>query len=260
MLFILFFSFFLDLKVYKNMVTKIQETVIDIYWTFMLPSICLFSLITNAINIIVFYTIRSRNAIYKYMLANSLADEAYLLCVSFIFLVRCGQFCDYEDSYLAQVYAHYIYMYAANSIALFSIFLEISILVQRFYTLKNKTFFKNINKKLVFFSLFVLSFIYYVPQLSTFEIKQMNQTKNSSSGKIAYMRENVTRYKSFFIRNIFAFHTAIRLTLIIIMIVFLNKLSKFLFKKYEAINLSVQYGPRNSKIETTQSLTSENCK
>ena len=243
------------------MITNIQETIIDVYWTFMLPSICVFSLTTNAINILVFYKIKSRNVIYKYMFANSLVDEAYLLCVSFIFLVRCGQFCEIRHSYMAQFYAHYIYMYAANSIALFSIFLEISILVQRFYTLNNKTFFKNINKKLVFFSLFVLSFIYYVPQLSTFEIKKLNQTFNSSSGnKTAYMRENVTRYKSFFVRNILAFHTAIRLTLIIVMIVFLNKLSKFLFKKYEAINLSVKFGPSNSKIETTQSQTSENCK
>lgn len=229
-----------------------QQTALDIYWTFVLPSICSFSLVTNAINILVFYTIKSRNVIYKYMLVNCLADEVYLFCVFFIFIVRCGQFCEIKDSYFAQVYAHYIYMYTANSVALFSIFLEISILVQRFCTLKNKKFFKNINKKLMFLSLLILSFIYYVPQLSTFEIKQTNQTLNASFEKIVYVRENVTPSKSFMVRNIFAIHTAIRLALIIVMIILLNKLSRFLFKKYEAINFNVNNENRDSRIETTQ--------
>ncbi len=134
------------------------DTIKDVYWTFVLPCVCLFSLLTNTINILVFKSIKSRNVIYKYMLANSMFDQAYLLTVFFVFVIRCGQFCDYENSYFAQFYAVYIYMYAANSLALFCILLEISILVQRYMHLTSKDYFKRINKIVLSFacSYFVL--------------------------------------------------------------------------------------------------------
>ena len=213
----------------------ILETIIDIYWTFILPVICSFSMFTNAINIIVFNRIKSHDNIYKYMLFNSIADEVYLFGVFFIFLARCGQFCQIKDTYMAQVYAHYIYMYATNSVALFSMFLEIIIIVQRYFKLKNKKLFKNSKNNLFFILLLLFCFVYHIPQLSVFEIEQKNQTVNGSFVRLIYVRTFTAYNKSFFKRNILALQTMMRLFLSIIIIALLFKLSLFALKKYEAI-------------------------
>ena len=216
---------------------ELSNTIRDIYWTFVLPSICLFSLTTNTINIIVFYSIKSRNVIYKYMLFNSVFDQLYLVTVFFVFIIRCGQFCEIENSYFAMFYAHYIYIYAANSISLYCIFIEISILVQRYNFLTNKNFLEKINKKL-FFCLLVFCFVYHLPQLTTFEIKQVNSTANSSydpSLPKTYTKVNIIHERHFIIKNLVAIQAGLRLILIFIMIYFFNRLSFLLFKKYESI-------------------------
>jgi hypothetical protein len=133
-------------------------------------------------------------------------------------------------------------MYAANSLALFCIFLEISILVQRYMHLANKDYFKRINKMILFFCLFIFCFIYHVPQLSTFEIQKINATNQSFDSNLPklYKRHNKISNRSFLIRNLVAFQTGIRLALILIMIYFLRRLSYLLFKKYNVINQASQ--------------------
>ena len=215
-----------------------HELVIDSYWTFLIPLVCLFSLCTNMINIIVFHSIKSRNIIYKYMLINSLADQLYLMCVVFIFIARCGQFCDIKDTYLAKFYVHYIYMYGANSAALFSIFIEIAIMLQRCATLRNKTFLKNTNKKFALACVLIFCFLFNVPQLSTFEIRQTNRTLNSSFGQKVYSMEYIVNHKMFLIRNWMLIQTILRLMLIVTIVVLLNCLFCFLMKKYKDIKAS----------------------
>ena len=213
-----------------------KELMIDSYWTFVLPLVCLFSLCTNMISIIVFRSLKSRNNIYKYMLVNSIADQVYLMCVVFIFIARCGQFCDMKDTFLAKFYFHYIYTYGANSVALFSIFIEIGVMLQRFATLRNKTFLKNTNIKLVLACLLTFCFLFHVPQLSTFEIRHSNRTMNYSwFGKTVYERINVARLKSFPIRNYLMILSIFRFILILVIVILLNCLSSFLLKKYEEI-------------------------
>ena len=222
----------------------------------MLPLICLFSLATNTLNIIVFSKTsrKSSNIIYKYMLANSIFDQIYLFCVSFIFIVRCGQFCQIKDTFFAKVYVHYVYMYVANSVALFSLFLEIVIVLQRFSMLNNRDFLSSVNKTFSFTALFIFCFIYHIPQLSTFEIRQTNQTlANSTFGQRVYVRENVAKNKSLFIRHLIAFQTFIRLILIIVIIVLITRLTKFLFKQYEIIQSN---NLNNNQIELATPLAS----
>ena len=229
----------------------VSDTIRDVYWTFVLPAICLFSLITNTINIIVFYSIKSRNFTYKCMLYNSIADQLYLVIVFFVFIIRCGQFCEIKNSYFAMFYAHYIYMYVANSISLFCILIEISILIYRYNYLTNKIVSKKINKNVLFLCLLILCFVYHLPQLTTFEIKQVNLTRHSNSSRESvYFRENVTQFKSVLTRNLLAIQTGTRLILILIMIYFLQRLSCLLFKKYESI-IGINYP--SSKYTSSQS-------
>ena len=212
-----------------------RQLLVDSYWTFVIPLICLFSLSTNMINIIVFRSIKSRNIIYKYMLVNSLADQIYLIMVVFVFFARCGQFCDMKDTYLAKFYIQYIFNYGANSVAFFSIFIEIGVMLQRFSTLRNKTFLKNTNKKLVLACLLIFCFLFHVPQLSSYEIRETNSTINSWFGHKVYERVNVGRLKRFPISKFLIFQVIVRFSLILVVVVLLNFLCRYLFKKYEAI-------------------------
>ncbi len=210
------------------------ETTIDFLWTFVLPLICLFSFITNMINIRVFHLIKSHNSIYKYMLAKSVTDQVYLLCVSFIFIEKCGQFCDMKDTYLAKLYLRYVFYYGASSIALFSIILEMVIISVRYARLKGREFLKNANKKLVLSSLLLLCFLFHVPQFSMTEIRQTNRTVNSLIGKRVYVLEVIVKQQSYILRNFVLLQGLLRLALIFVVIILLSNLSRFLFKKYDS--------------------------
>ena len=204
----------------------LNDTLRDVYWTFVLPSICLVSLLANTINIWIFNSIKSSNIIYKYMLINGIFDQAYLITVFFVFTIRCGKLCDIKNSYMAQFYAVYIYGYTTSSLSLFGILLEISILVQRYMFLARKDYWKCINKTIMFCCLFVFCFVYHMAQLSTFEIIELNAWNKSHflNFRKMFTRHNRISGRSFLIRNLVAFQTFIRLLLILVMIFFLKLL------------------------------------
>ena len=151
----------------------------DIYWTFVLPSVSLYSLLTNVINAKVFYSISSKNVIYKYMLYNSLSNIGYLLTVIFVFAMKCGELCDVKDSYLAKFYHHYIFIYASNSLALFSIFIEIIILLQRIFFIKNDLSIQKWPINFIFAFLLVISLILNLPNVIAAEIKPIWSMKKN---------------------------------------------------------------------------------
>ena len=140
---------------------------------------------------------------------------------------------------------HYIFNYATNSLAFFTIFLEIAILEKRFSMLKknkNITFKRRFRKRIyVFIFLFIFSFVYHIPQLSVFKIEQINVNNNSLSN-VAYTRKIVSSEKSVLKRNLLGFQTMMRLILYLVIVFLLIRLSKLAFRKYEGIK-------RNTKEE-----------
>ena len=154
------------------------ETIKDIYWTFVLPFICSCSILTCLSNLIIFASLKSKNIIYKFMLYNSLSDIAYLFSVMFVFVMRCGQFCDeLKDSYAAKFYHHYIFTFVANSLGLFGILIEILISAQRIFFLTNKAFMDRRKISVTLIGCLVFSFVFCVPQLFAFEIKAEKPSK-----------------------------------------------------------------------------------
>lgn len=205
------------------------ETIKDVYWTFILPLICFYSIITSLINLIVFATLKSKNIIYKIMLYNSLSDIAYLLSVIFVFVIRCGQFCpELKDSYMAKIYHQYIFMYLANSLGLFGVLIEILISVQRIFILTNRTFMNASKTNVCLIVFLIFSFLFCMPQLFAFELKRMT---SANTTRIIYTRENITPNMSFLFRHLFGIQHAFRLILIVCLIFTLNYLTYYLFKK-----------------------------
>jgi len=192
------------------------------------------------------------------MLANSIVDQIYLLAVSFIFVARCGHLCDaMKHTYAAQLYMHYIFYFTTNSLAFFSIFLEIAIIEKRFSMLKknrNITFKSRLHKRLyVFVFLFIFSFVYHAPQLSVFKIVQINANNSTSlSHVVVYTRKIMSSEKSFLNRNLLAFQTMMRLILYLVIVLLLIRLSKLAFRKYEAIKRENINEEETNKKQLTQ--------
>jgi hypothetical protein len=211
------------------------ETIKDIYWTFVLPLICAFSILTCLINLIIFASLKSKNIIYKFMLYNSLSDIAYLFSVMFVFVMRCGQFCDeLKDSYAAKFYHHYIFTFVANSLGLFGILIEILISVQRIFFLTNKAFMDRTKINVTLIGFLTFSFVFCIPQLFAFEIKALQARKKSGQNEtsLIYIRENVTPNMSFLFRNLVGIQTAFRLILIVCLIFTLNYLTFYFFTRH----------------------------
>ena len=240
------------------------DTYLDIYWTFILPVICLFSIVTNLINIKVFYALKSKNIIYKYMLYNSLSNVAYLLTVVFVFVIKCGRFCeDLKDSYIAKVYHQYIFIFLSNSLGLFCLFTEIVISMQRII------FIKNVSRKwccsinFVLIGLLVFSFAFNLPHVFLAQIKPVYISHSNNTDtvkrKLVYVREPIQIFKkNASIKFLLGFQVGFRLLLSLILLSTLNYLTYFYFKKRASKKKLLQ----NAFLQKEQqkNLTKESCK
>lgn len=83
---------------------------------YVLPLVSLFGMITNLINIVVTFGLKTRDHAISYILVNSLLDFVLLSTQFFVFLIRCGTLCPYNYTYAAQFYEQYVYVYFANNL------------------------------------------------------------------------------------------------------------------------------------------------
>ena len=210
----------------------LTETVKDVYWTFILPFVCILSIGSNMINIVIFGALKTKNIVYKFMFLKCMCDVAYLFCVMFVFIMRCGQFCQLKDSYLAMFYYNYIYMYAANSLNMCAIFIEIFTAIQRIVFITNKTSPKHIYVNLILVSMLSLSFLYNLPRVFAFEIKPVYMNETKTMRRLVYTRENIIHTRNYGFRLFMS--AQVILIVIIGMSLFctLNFLTWHMFKKH----------------------------
>ena len=81
------------------------------FYTFIVPFICLFGIITNILNIIVFSNNKLKDESYKYLKMNAFSNMFYLSFIVIAFVKRCTNFCDYETTLFANVYYWAFYFY-----------------------------------------------------------------------------------------------------------------------------------------------------
>jgi hypothetical protein len=151
-----------------------EKKLIDWCYFYLLPTISIAGLVLELISVLVFFNILKQNRtvrnfktdpdggvgclsplkqkscsfksrmvngnnklrIYKYLLIYSLSDAVTLLLLSFVGLTRCGFYCDHLDRTIyAKAYELYIYLYAGNTFATFSLFIELIISVDRFVSI-----------------------------------------------------------------------------------------------------------------------------
>jgi len=134
-------------------------------WSFFVqPSICIFGLITNSLNIIVFLNKKMKDPSFKYMLFISISDLAYLSLLIFT------PFIQNLNRNQADLYKIYIHDYLTSCLSMFSLLCELELSIQRYFILTNVNL--NINANLLIFILIIISLLYYLPIL----INQVNNT------------------------------------------------------------------------------------
>ena len=140
-----------------------------------MPIICLFGMITNILNIIIFLNSQMKDSSFKYMLAISISDLFYLSILSYQFIGYCDE-CSFNRNYLLQIYTFVFDQYLSRCLAIFNILAEIFLSIQRYTVLINRQYLRQTTHKWLIISLFVISLLFYMPLLF---FKQIIEIKNS---------------------------------------------------------------------------------
>lgn len=119
----------------------LSSKLIDTINVYILPFISLYALICSSIMLIVFCSKKLKGDIYNYMLIESLASVIYSIMNSFIFIIRCGQFCSNGYDYISKFYELYLYIFVGKSIEMFILLIDLYLSIKKYNSF-------NINQKL----------------------------------------------------------------------------------------------------------------
>ena len=175
----------------------------QIIWTYCLPTICLFGIITNSISFYVFTKCRKvclKNRIYQYLQMDSLVELFYLLICLIFFVLKLQIFSSIHNNYYVIIYEKYFFVHLASSLACYMIFLRIFISLRRLMrilnsssTLGNSSFYK------ITISLFILSFIVHFPMVSHLTIVPLHNfnASNLNHTLLTSKRYRIIRHRYF---------------------------------------------------------------
>ncbi len=154
-----------------------------------LPCISVFGFITNLLNVAVLLNKKMKDISFRYLLATSISDLFYLTIASYIFIYECKDN-PLHNSYFTQFFDIYIAHYTSACLAIFIILTDIILSFIRYSILKNKDYLQPKHYFLVIGSIFIISFLFYMPPLFfkviTPVIYQNETLVSSSSDYIEY--------------------------------------------------------------------------
>ena len=120
--------------------TSQVDNIVSFLYTFVIPVICAFGISTNIVNIIVFSNKELSDITYKYLRANALSNAFYLINCFFIFMARCGIYCQFDKTYYTALYKYLFYDYLKGIAAIFSITIQVIVSILRLMIVTNKKF------------------------------------------------------------------------------------------------------------------------
>ena len=94
--------------------------VIGFMYTFIIPVICALGICTNIVNIIVFSDKEMSDVTYKYLKVNACMNIIYLSICFFLFMARCGSYCEIDSSLVSIIYLYVFYTYIKGNTNNFS--------------------------------------------------------------------------------------------------------------------------------------------
>ena len=158
-----------DLVIQSSLPASVKNMVSFLY-TFIIPVICMFGICTNIVNIIVFSSKELSDITYKYLKANAFANAFYLTNCLFIFMARCGIYCQFDTTYYSAFYMYLFYNYLKGIAAIFTITIQIIVSILRLMIVTNKKFCILPSFNIMIILLIIFSAIFYSPHLITQKI------------------------------------------------------------------------------------------
>jgi hypothetical protein len=179
-----------------NSTEKKEELPLDLMGAFVLPAMCLYGMLMNLINVIVFSDklYKSLNKMRIYLRALSTTMFTFQFLLLFSGLSHCGRFCSFSHSYLARWYDLVIFNYLSGTLYIMSCFIHFFTTLYAFCSFKKIkcSFFVNAEPRLVLGAFLIVSIIYTLPKVlirqitcvqvvCSLEIVQTNQLYTSLS-------------------------------------------------------------------------------
>ena len=132
----------------------LSPRILDVLNVFVLPVVSLFALINSSICLVILSHEKLKGLIYKHLFIDSAASVLYSFSNCFIFLIRCGIYCDLGYNYWSKFYEIYVFIYFGKSIELFIMMIEINLAFYRFFS------FTNLHKKQIPFNIKLILFLF----------------------------------------------------------------------------------------------------
>jgi hypothetical protein len=134
-------------------VENLSPRILDDLNVWVLPFVSLFALINSIICLVILSHEKLKGLVYKHLVIDSAASALYSFSNCFIFLIRCGIYCDLGYNYWSKFYEIYVFIYFGKSIELFIMMIEINLAFFRFFS------FTNLHKKHVPFNIKLILFL-----------------------------------------------------------------------------------------------------
>jgi hypothetical protein len=152
--------------------------IADIFNVYVLPPLCLVGIILNALSVRTTHKLR-QTCTFFYMEISALSDLSFLAINSFLFIIRCGSLCSLGYTYVAKFYEIYIYLFVGSSLLMYSSLIDIIIVFDQYFIIKNKSFLQKINKIYILLPLALVSLALSTP---TFLIREIGQRTFYTNG------------------------------------------------------------------------------
>jgi len=144
-------------------------------------SICIVGTVAQLINISVLTLPTFKDSSYKYIQINSINNMLYLLFVGLFNFYWCGFNCKIENkSLFFVIYYLAIDEYLTSCMAMFNLFIQIFLSIQRIFLVTNKKFLHNIAVWKVVLIIAILSLTFYIPVLVVQKIVKTENNKNTT--------------------------------------------------------------------------------
>lgn len=129
-----------------------------------------FGILSNLVNIAVFFSSSLKDITYHYMLVKSVVNLAYLL-FSLLneFFIYCA-LCPQTFTYFASLYATAISFYLNGSLAIMRILIEIAISTRIFTILINRVWLNRVSYRVIISTIGIFSIVFYLEKPFCFEI------------------------------------------------------------------------------------------
>lgn len=190
------------------------------------PIICLFGLVTNLFNILIFFKLKDQDKSFKYMLIISINDFLHLALNVYAFTFYCNNFY-LNQTYSAQIFRLFIKDYLVKCSAVFTILIDIFLSLERYMVLLNKKYLtRNSHHNILLIILLFISLLYYFPVLFLVDIKPIETMNSTNQNFEGYTLKN-NHFGSLYGEMIQIFLTSFRTFLFMIVISAFNLMNAY---------------------------------